>query len=592
MAGITVSGASMRDADRAVAPAVNTWTRLEGLPLSADLQPALSAAVTDPLWLLCRQWQFLEFAGEDAGTPIDVRVEGEQAVVSRYFPGAPGGDAPGRDYSLDALPLEVAVEGEPIRRHHARLAVEAGVQLQWMLNSQQLNDLFVAAYRLELAPDTDPEADRLGAEWWELAKIRGLDARRLVTALAPLRDATGRLTALPPEPVVPTGLRDKTLEVLNRWIAWYEAVLVDSGSTDAWNPGRLEYAFAVSAQTDGGELVLTADEYAGGTMDWYSTTASPGSPGGSPPQPPTTLRSRPLLPAPVEYPGKPADRFWEFEDASVHFGAIDAGPTDLARMLLVEFGLVYGNDWYIVPLRLPVGSLFRMTSCTVRDTFGVVSSLSRAHDTDGPRWALFDLAGDYFFLPPTLAQPVDGEPVEQVQLSRDESANLAWGIERCVQGSSGDRYERAEEASIQAARQQLDGPSADAALVYRLATTVPEHWIPFVPVPVEPGHPEANPVIQLERRALRRTEADGQHRLVHPRGVLLRTDPASAPDTEPPLRLEEEEVPREGAIAERMFRYARWVDGRSLLWLGRRKYAGRGETSSGLRFDSLRRAGG
>jgi hypothetical protein len=592
MAGITVSGASIRDADRAVAPAVNTWTRLEGLPLSADLQPALSAAVADPLWLLCRQWQFLEFAGEDAGTPIDVRVEGERAPLSRYLPGTPGGDAPARDYSLDTLPLEVAVEGEPIRRHHARLAVEAGVQLQWMLNSQQLNNLFVTAYPLELAPDTDPEADRFGAEWWELAKIRGLDARRLVTALAPLRDATGRLTALPPEPVVPTELRDKTLDVLNRWITWYEAVLVDPGSTDAWNPGRLEYAFAVSAQTAGGELVLTADEYAGGTMDWYSTTARPGAPGTPPPQPPTTLRSRPLLPSPVEYPGKPADRFWEFEDASVHLGAIDAGPTDLARMLLVEFGLVYGNDWYIVPLRLPVGSLFRVTSCTVRDTFGVVSSLSRAHDTGGSRWALFDLAGDYFFLPPTLVQTVDGEPIEQVQLSRDESANLAWGIERCVPGSSGDRYERAEEASIQAARQQLDGPTVDTALVYRLATAVPEHWIPFVPVPVEPDRPEANPVIQLERRALRRTEADGQHRLVHPRGVLLRTDPASTPDTEPPLRLEEEEVPREGAIAERAFRYARWVDGRSLLWLGRRKYAGRGEASSGLRFDSLRRADG
>lgn len=61
---------------------------------------------------------------------------------------------------------------------------------------------------------------------------------------------------------------------------------------------------------------------------------------------------------------------------------------------------------------------------------------------------------------------------------------------------------------------------------------------------------------------------------------------------EPPLRLGEEEVPREGAMVERAFRYARWVDGRSLTWLGRRKYGGRGESSSGLRFDSLRRDGG
>jgi hypothetical protein len=594
MPGFTISGASIRDSERDIVPAVNTWSRLEGLPLSADLQPALQAAVADPLWLLCRQWQFLEFAGEDAGTPIDVRVEGEQAMLSRYHPGSPDADAAAqsRDYRSDGLALEAAVEGEPIRQHHARLAVEAGVHLQWMFNNGRLNDLFVTAYPLQPVPGTGTQADRAGADWLELAKVRSLDARRLLGALAPLRDATGTLTGLPPQPVVPEELRPKTLDVLKRWIAWYEGVFVDPGATEAWNPARLEYSFAVSAQTTTGELVLTADEYTDGTLDWYSVSAAPGSLGtAQAPQPPATLRSRPLLPSPVEYPGKPADRFWEFEDATVHFGGIDAGPTDLARMLLVEFDLVYGNDWYVVPLRLPVGSLFRITSCTVRDTFGVVTSLTRSRNAEGPTWALFDIGGDYLFLPPTLAHGMQGEPIEQVQLSRDESANLAWGIERCVPGASGDPYERAEEASMQAAHQQIDGPPVNAAIVYRLATQVPEHWIPLVPVAAGPGGPGTNPVIQLERRALQRIEADGQQRPIHPKGILLRTDPAAPPGSEAPLRLEEEEVPREGAIVERAFQYARWFDGRSLLWLGRRKHTGRGEASSGLRFDTLHRPG-
>jgi hypothetical protein len=595
MPGITITGVSIRDSDRGVVPAVNTWSRLEALPLSADLQPALQAAVADPLWLLCRQWQFLEFAGEDAGTPIDVRIEGERALLSRYLPGAVRADAPARarDYSADAVALEVAVEGEPIRRHHPRLAAEAGVHLQWMLNNGRLNDLFATAYPMKIAAETSTDADHVGADWLEIARIRGLDARSLLAVLAPLRDATGKLTALPPQPVVPDELKERTLDVLRRWIAWYEDVLVDPDSGDAWSPSRLEYGFAVSAQTTGGEVVLTADEYADGTIDWYSMSAGTGSLGAAQvPQPPATLRLRPLLPSPVEYPGKPADRFWEFEDSTVHFGAIDAGPTDLTRMLLVEFGLVYGNDWYIVPVRLPVGSLFRVTSCTVRDTFGVVTSLTRSRNTGGPTWSLFDIADDHLFLPPTLAQTIEGEPIEQVHLCRDELANLAWGIERYVPGVSGDPYERAEEASLQAAQQQLDGPPVDAALVYRLATEVPQQWIPFVAVPAEPGDEGTNPVIQLERRALLRTEADGQHRRVHPRGVLLRTDPGQTPDTEPPLRIEEEEVPREGAIVERSFQYARWFDGRSLLWLGRRKHAGRGEGSSSLRFDSLSRPAG
>src|SRR5690242_11866361 len=112
-----MTGASLAPPGAGNTPAVHTWSRLEGLPLSADLQPALSAEVADPLWLLCRQWQFLEFAGEDAGTPIDVRVEGERAELSRYLAGPLEADGAvrARDYSGERLGLEVAVEAEPVR---------------------------------------------------------------------------------------------------------------------------------------------------------------------------------------------------------------------------------------------------------------------------------------------------------------------------------------------------------------------------------------------------------------------------------------------------------------------------------------------
>ena len=234
---------------RAPRPAVNTRSRLEGLPLSADLQPALSAEVADPLWLLCRQWQFLEFAGEDAGTPIDVRVEGERAQLSRYLAGSLDADSTTRahDYVGADLGLETAVEAEPVRAHHARLAVEAGVQLQWTLNVGRLNDLFAAAY--PYVPVAADAADRTGAEWQALAGTRSIDARALFAALTPLRDATGALTGLPPEPVVPAELQDQALERLGRWVRWYETALVDPSVAEAWNPARQEYAFAVSAQT-------------------------------------------------------------------------------------------------------------------------------------------------------------------------------------------------------------------------------------------------------------------------------------------------------------------------------------------------------
>ena len=67
------------------------------------------------------------------------------------------------------------------------------------------------------------------------------------------------------------------------------------------------------------------------------------------------------MPSPVSFKGMPARRYWEMEDASIDIGAIDAGPTDLARLMLREFALIYGNDWFVVPVPVTVGSVARIT---------------------------------------------------------------------------------------------------------------------------------------------------------------------------------------------------------------------------------------
>src|SRR5215207_11774203 len=105
MRNILVTNATLASPERIVTPALNTWTRLEPLPQSTDLEPALQASIADPLWLLTRQWQFLELSGEDAGTPIEVRVDAEAAPISRYLLGALGADSAtrARDFSGGAL---------------------------------------------------------------------------------------------------------------------------------------------------------------------------------------------------------------------------------------------------------------------------------------------------------------------------------------------------------------------------------------------------------------------------------------------------------------------------------------------------------
>ncbi|WP_139149230.1 hypothetical protein [Nitrosospira sp. Nsp13] len=76
--------------------------------------------------------------------------------------------------------------------------------------------------------------------------------------------------------------------------------------------------------------------------------------------------------------------------------------------------------------------------------------------------------------------------------------------------------------------------------------------------------------------------------MFHPCGSLLRLDPGAAVASDY-LRVEEEEVPRDGIELKRSFNYARDAQGRGLLWIGRSKVTGCGEGSSGLKFDVVSR---
>jgi hypothetical protein len=593
---------------------VTTWSRLEALPYTPDLQTSLQAQIADPLWFLSRQWQFGEFQGENAGTPIEVRLAGEQARLARYALGAgPNPKARAKDYQQETLPLEILIEREAIRALHPRINAEAGLQFLDILDDEKASALrgkYIAQYPLKLLDEraafNEEYVDPRSTAWRRLLASRGLDGRALANDLRSFADANYRFTALPAKPALTQQERDKARPALSRWLRWFDETLTEPGTanglSEAWNPQRQEYSMALSSRVSGGPVVLYSPEYTDGDLDWYSFNISNAPDLGSPasPLPPKGVTLPPLLPTLVRYPGMPADRYWEFEDGTVNLGMIQAGPTDLMRILLAEFGLIYGNDWFVIPLELQVGSIFSVTQFTVRDTFDVTTPVPPSRNTDGTTWRMFSLTSapetpaylrDVFFLAPTLPSKLHGDPIEEVAMFRDEMANMVWGVERRVQGASGESYSRYEEATQLAAQQQLASPDGDdaitAEIIYRLATSVPENWIPFVAVPSKPGQPASQFQIQLERRAMLRTLFDGTQQLIHPRGMLLRSDPAKPVESELPLRIEEEEIPREGTIVQRVLQHARWTDGRAYLWLGRNKKVGRGEGASGLRFDAI-----
>ena len=602
-------------------PSITGVTRLETQTTAINLRSGLQAPVADPLWMMARQWQFNEFEGEDAGTPLDLSFVVEGRAVDAFRAGS---DVNGAWTSLaDGVPIETRVEAEPAWKVHPRLVAEAGLQALRMVGPASRAGL-KAAYPFALAAPTDPEVDTAGLLWSALLDGRTVDALALAADLCLLMAADGTLTGLPaalagdPDPV-------GTQAALGRWVAWTGTVVHEGDANNpSWRRDRMEYAFALKS----GDVALDAAEYTDGHVDWddFRATAFPN--GGQAVTGSFAVASR--LPSPVRYPGMPAERYWEFEDGQVSFAGAEAGITDLVRMSVTEFALTFGNDWFVTPVRLPVGGLYRVTQFAITDSFGIVAQAGPIANPGGAAWTLYGMTADAnlqgrlghtLFIPDSVDGIHEGAILEETLLVRDEMANLAWAIEQRVQGVSGEPLDRAAEAKRLAFQQriQFDRDPASPQLVYRLQTPVPAHWTPLLPVrdPLNLSDPLA---IRLARAGMKRfyPEAsiavigvadpeyedflatldaqvdfidrldlgDGLRAYVfHPRGHLLRRDPTQPMPPDDTLSIAEEEVPRIGATLRRKFQFARSSDGRSWLWIGRSKTAGRGEASSALRHD-------
>lgn len=574
---------------------ITTWTRIEPHARTGDLDEGLRiglrAELADPLWLLGRQWTLGELRGEDAGSPVAVSVEGEAALLRRWRPGNAGTPA-----DLPAgVPLETLVERERVLPvpgaafSDRRLAAETGLRFLRLLDShvtpperaRQYRRRYLEAYPLDDDPQAAADAD--SRRFLAVLSGRAPDGGRLYADLRQaLPPELGGAGHLPPVPEITPSDQPAVLAAVADWYAWCTTLVSEpagevADEAPAWQPERLEYTFAVAARTADGEVVLEAPQYDEGRLDWYALrrgTGSLGAPDGrGPASAPIAVT---VVPAPVSYPGMPAARWWEIEDAAVDFGAIDAGPLDLAHLLFVEFATVFGNDWYSIPLGgLPFGSVVRLAALRITDTFGVQTTAQPFRETEpGGAFRLFQLTDpiqdrrDLLLLPATVLGGIESAPVEEIVFIRDELANLGWAVERTVTSATGRPVRRQETAAPTPTRQL--GPS----LSYELMTPVPANWIPFVPRAQDTS-------LRLVRAALRRIMPDGSIQPIPPLGRILE------PDT-PALSLFDAEVPPEGTQVTRTWQLARDERGSTHLWLGRQKRTATREPSPGLHFDTVR----
>jgi hypothetical protein len=602
-------------------PSVTVYNRIEGRPRTEAFDAALRAEVRDPLWMLARQWQVGELQGDDAGSPIMVQLHLQRTGLT----GLGAREGPIEPFA-EGLPLEARVERRPVvlqlggtplaldlrlamgRRWHKMLVMPAAGL------SADYRSAFTTAYGYTQPDPDDPAwAGTVAhpAVWQSYAAVAG----RAMDGGALYRHLTADPPGLPYDGVA--GVTDTDKPALERlgtaFVEWFERLVLPAPSSDqdSWDAQRLAYRFRVTAP-DGasGSRQYLAGGFHGGRLDWWAAdleTVTPGEPppaaaeGSSPSGSVGTLTSG-MLPTPVTFAGMPSTRWWAFEDGKVNLANVDAASTDLATLLFLEFSLVFANDWFLVPVSLPVASVAQVLGLAVTDVFGDRVWVMPAGSGPGDgwqQWSMFSTsrvgpgpADTSLLVLPVVAKLQDADVHEEVMFVRDEMADMVWGVERTIpSGAGGGMPGPLSAAQTRAFFTRLVSgvppPVATEPRVaddrYQTMGSVPEQWIPFLPVHVDGD----NRQIQLQRAALPRIVPNDPARPVpvEPRTALLRV----GRDLKVPAGylVHEEEVSRAGTLLSQRFRRTRDVGGRAVVWVAVDRGPGRGGGSSGLAFDQL-----
>jgi hypothetical protein len=570
-------------------PSITSWTRLEPWPRDPTMQRSLQAQIRDAVWMLARQWQMGEFLGDDAGSPVQATLGGELQTVTTYRPGPD----PGAMVPVDPkLPLEVHVERESVTLK-LRGSVQLGYYFESLVRKAGIAgaNTVIAAFRaaFPIAPSApDPTYAPIDAlRFRSLTSGKALDGEALYASAVAV--AAGKTPAIP----LPPEASDPGMPAVLADLVAYRASLFNEPAHDpAWQPSSIDYDFALGSPAPNNDLLLDAPSFPGGHLDWYSFTLEPGDRGqvatANPAQ--VTPISFNFFPNHVVFRGMHDPRWWMFEDSVTDFGQLDAQHVDLAKLLVMEFAFVYGNDWFSVPVPTPIGNLSRITTLVVTDNFGLRTFIRPAEQTQvnagETPWSMYKLSGpgtrsDFIMKAPTLGLVDDADQLEEVSFVRDDVAAMAWAVEHQLQ-SDLDLPVDAQEAYMQ--RLKENGPPAAPVatpggpkIYYTTEIPVPDNWIPMVPVQTAQG------ALYLRRGTMDVPTASGLLKIVA-RALIL--EPGK------PYFLADHVVPRSGVKVDRYFRRTRSMDGTTYVWMARRSGPSAGPAWSGLRFDVVRRMEG
>ena len=442
-------------AERAT-PAVTLWNRLEGRPRAETFERALRAEVRDPLWMLTRQWQVGEFRGDDAGSPIVAKVRVQTARLQKYAAGDATAEPFDRvDAVRDARGADAHSPGTRCAADVARHPSAHGPLLAQARRAPRIGGGrrvhrgvprgFTGSTAARRRPDRCPSGIlggcrgcRRSRDGWREVVRAPEEGGRSCLGRDRARSPGGKRRRMRSGPVSSPGSNGPSRSRPGR----KHGCPIASNTSSAVRPPMGEH-----------EKVLVADEYSRGQIDWYQLDVDRSRErlgDAAMPSQGESARTLSMVPAPATFGGMPHSRWWTFEEGRTNFGEIRPDTTDLAKLLLIEFGLVYANDWHIVPCAVPAGTVATIRGMAVTTVFGDriwIDHAGAGDDDQWQRWAMFlmsvkgqghDAADLSLLTPPAAHNILDGPPIEEVVLARDEMANMVWGIERVVPLTSGE----------------------------------------------------------------------------------------------------------------------------------------------------------
>ncbi len=551
--------------------------RLEGRSRNGDDDSGLEMRTADPLWILGRQWQFGEFKGEDNGSPIGAFASYRKELLNFYsFLNSES------KLEIGNVPLEARVEAIEVQPTGLRDKVRIGQKFEELIKVNfpaNEADSFITKLRIEFSLNTEEKTDQKSQSFLKLMAGNVIDGGRLWEKIrknefpggdfAPLETVAGKLKK------------------------WYRDLYLPTQEESSWHSENLVHKFNIHGEKD---IELNAPDYQSGHLDWYSFDSSGIQINPSE----NTKDSDVFMPVQVSFAAMPDKRLFSFEDSKLDLSGLEVDQADLVKLLIIDFSLVSDNDWFTIPFEMEPGEISWINRITVKDVFGITTIINNDKNTGQvldanplKMWDIFkirpsDLLRErglnnqelykkeehFLYLPPVTTFRQESRPLEEILFLRDEYANMVWGIEKIVCNKLGKPVNGFD------LHLELNGPFINpeeretAMPQFRLATQVPTNWIPYLPFQIEEG----NSNIELRRAVMMRNESDTDPKDIDPISSLAQNDL---------LTVREEAIPRAGIRVQLTRQRVRGTDGKTYIWLGRKVLAGRGEGSSGLKFDQL-----